>query len=187
MQEVAPKRLDCSSLLEKVCATHHDDLNHLPAFKYGRSMEAEARKKYYELHKKSHKNLEVKECGLFVVQQHAYIGASPDALVTCACCGEGLLEIKCPLTLSHLNPQEQPPPYIDTVDGKFTVKERHPYHSQMIAQMGATGRQWCDFFVYSRQGSLTIRVPFDNCLWQRLVSSCSVFFNDHMKGHLLKQ
>ena len=39
-------------------------------------------------------HIQVEECGLFINLNHPFIGASPDGLVTCACCGEGVCEIK---------------------------------------------------------------------------------------------
>ena len=55
-------------------------------------------------------------------------GASPDGLVGV----DGLLEIKCPNTATH----------IDTL-----ISEQVPtkYITQMQWQMACTGRQWCDF------------------------------------------
>lgn len=55
-------------------------------------------------------------------------GASPDGLVGT----DGLVEIKCPLTATH----------IDTLlDAAVPGK----YVTQMLWQMACTGRQWCDF------------------------------------------
>ena len=69
-------------------------------------------------------------------------GASPDGLV-----GEdGLVEIKCPNTATH----------IDTLlDGKVPGK----YVIQMQWQMACTGRQWCDFV------SFDPRMPEEMRLW----------------------
>lgn len=55
-------------------------------------------------------------------------GASPDGLVG----DDGLVEIKCPLTATHIN-------YLiaDVVPEKYVP--------QMQWQMACTGRQWCDF------------------------------------------
>jgi len=58
-------------------------------------------------------------------------GASPDGLV-----GEdGLVEIKCPLTNTHMN---------------MILEQEIPtkYHVQMQWQMACTGRQWCDFISF---------------------------------------
>jgi putative phage-type endonuclease len=55
-------------------------------------------------------------------------GASPDGLVG----ADGLLELKCPLTATH----------IDTLlNGTVAAK----YVTQMQWQMACTGRSWCDF------------------------------------------
>jgi len=55
-------------------------------------------------------------------------GASPDGLIGL----EGLVEIKCPDTATH----------IDTIlDGRAPSK----YMAQMQWQMACTGRSWCDF------------------------------------------
>lgn len=56
--------------------------------------------------------------------------ASPDGLA-----GDGLLEIKCPKTATHLD-------YL--LDGKPPAK----YQLQMLWQMACTEREWCDFVSY---------------------------------------
>lgn len=58
-------------------------------------------------------------------------GASPDGLV-----GEdGLIEIKCPNTATHL-------------EFLRTKKPKPEYLLQMLWQMACTGRKWCDFVSY---------------------------------------
>ena len=46
---------------------------------------------------------------LFINPAFPHLGASPDGLVSCKCCGDGLVEIKCPYTHRLLDPNE----YID--------------------------------------------------------------------------
>lgn len=70
----------------------------------------------------------VEEIGFVDHPTIAMAGASPDGLV-----GEdGLVEIKCPNTSTH----------IDTL---LTGKIPDRYVTQMQWQMACTGRQWCDF------------------------------------------
>ena len=72
----------------------------IPALQYGHEMEEEARQHYLEGMKcLGHKDVKVEPCGLFVMQNKSFLGASPDAVVSCSCCGEGVLEIKCPIVL----------------------------------------------------------------------------------------
>ena len=51
---------------------------------------------YERVSKLQHQNFSVEENGLFINPQWPYIGASPDSIVCCHCCGRGALEIKCP-------------------------------------------------------------------------------------------
>ena len=55
-----------------------------------------------------HKNFKTDECGPFVSPEHIYMADSPDAVVSCEYCGEGLIEIKCPLKTTHSDPQSCP-------------------------------------------------------------------------------
>jgi len=57
--------------------------------------------------------------------------ASPDGLVSI----NGLVEIKCPKTATHLQ----------TLIDK---KQPRQYENQMLWQMACTGREWCDFVSY---------------------------------------
>jgi predicted phage-related endonuclease len=61
----------------------------------------------------------------------ADVGCSPDGLVG----DDGLVEIKCPNTATHLETLLG-----QTVPGK--------YETQIQFQMACTGRQWCDFISY---------------------------------------
>jgi predicted phage-related endonuclease len=96
------------------------------AMLHGIECEAEARDVYaFE------RNVDIVETG-FV--PHPFIvdaGCSPDGLVG----GDGLIEIKCPNTATH----------IDTLlGGKVPID----YATQMQFQMACTGRRWCDWISY---------------------------------------
>ena len=74
------------------------------------------------------------EVGLVGFVLHPMIdrsGASPDGLVG----ADGLIEIKAPNTVTHLD---------------YLLKEEVPadYQPQMLWQMACTGREWCDFVSY---------------------------------------
>ena len=73
-------------------------------------------------------------------------GASPDGIV-----GEGLIEIKCPNTATHLE-------YV------LAGKPPEKYVTQMLWQMACTGAAWCDFASYDPRlpehlQLLIVRVP----------------------------
>ena len=51
----------------------------------------------------NHQEFKVSESGFFISQIHSHIGASPDGLVQCLCCGEGVYEIKAIELLQYNN------------------------------------------------------------------------------------
>jgi putative phage-type endonuclease len=93
------------------------------AMKWGTEHEAEARTLY-----EFERDATVTQVGLVMHPSIDLACASPDGLV-----GEdGLVEIKCPLTATH----------IETLLGA-SIDGR--YQTQAQWQMACTGRQWCDF------------------------------------------
>jgi len=181
--------LTCSSeqaaarLTQDVVTPKNDKLG-IPAIVYGRLTEPIARKAYDLLCRDSHSNLRVTECGLFVDVDRAFLCASPDGLVTCDCCGEGLLEIKCPKTCEDTDPKESGLSYLVDSNGKLELKRNHTHFSQVQMQMGVVGRQWCDFLVYSRAGYFLQRIPFDATFWQSVQCKCDQFFGEHLSNAL---
>lgn len=96
------------------------------AMQRGTEMEPIARAVY-----EAEKGLFVVETGLVEHEEIKNFGASPDGLVG----DDGLIEIKCPNTATH-------------VDFLRTEKPQGKYQWQMLAQMACTGRKWCDFVSY---------------------------------------
>jgi putative phage-type endonuclease len=93
------------------------------AMAWGLATEPQARDAYV-----FHKDAEVEEVGLIDHPSIHMSAASPDGLVG----ADGLVEIKCPLTATH----------IETLLGGGVPQK---YVLQMQWQMACTGRQWCDF------------------------------------------
>ena len=63
---------------------------------YGCKHEKIAIDKYKSVAMQTHKRLKVTSAGLILKNQKSYFGASPDSLLQCMCCGNGVLEVKCP-------------------------------------------------------------------------------------------
>ena len=175
------KSTDCSKLVTNLLYASPNE--NMPALKYGRDMEGAARAKYRTVKREGgHKNCKVIDCGLKVKSDKVYLGSSPDGLVSCDCCGEGLLEIKCPYSVSHTTPTTANIQYA-TQDG--TLKKSPPYYSQVQFHMGVWEKMWCDFFVYTTHGNLCIRVPFDEERWSELVVTCEHFFKVKLAKELV--
>lgn len=97
-----------------------------PAMQWGIEHEDEARERYEE------ETGELVDLAGFILHPDVpNLGASPDGLVG----DDGLIEIKCPETETHVS-------YI--LDGIPPEK----YVPQMLQQLIVTGRKWCDFVSY---------------------------------------
>jgi len=83
------------SLIKRICYPE-SYIFMTKATKYGCEHEDKARKAYTCRHKDSHADFDVTDAGLFLNSKYPYLGASPDGKVSCVCCGEGILEVKCP-------------------------------------------------------------------------------------------
>ena len=83
--------------------------------------------------------MKVRDCGFFICAQYPYIGASPDAIVTCDCCGKRPLEVKNPFKYRHMPIAEyakQKDSCLEThSDGTISLKYNHQYYSQVQLQM----------------------------------------------------
>ena len=66
------------------------------ATEYGCEHEKTAREQYKSELQGKHSSFKVSPCVFFVDKATQYIGASPDGLVECNCCHQGVVEIKCP-------------------------------------------------------------------------------------------
>ena len=69
----------------------------LKALKYSREMELIAKESYQLCMKKGHANVVLKNCGIFIDSCRPFLAASPDLIVSCSCCGDGVSEFKCPM------------------------------------------------------------------------------------------
>ena len=107
----------------------------------------EASNECFELMKKKHKNLVISESGLFLDKINCFIGASPDCLMTCDCCGDTCVEIKCTLLISYEKPNEKNLDYLYKSDSKIKLKNNHSYFTQFILPMAVTNSKLCYFVV----------------------------------------
>jgi predicted phage-related endonuclease len=96
----------------------------------------------------------------------AMTGASPDGLVG----DDGLVEIKCPNTATHIE---------TLLSGKVPAK----YVTQMAWQMACTGRAWCDFVSFDprmpeHMRLFVQRVDRDDTLIATLEAEVSAFLTE---------
>ena len=157
-------------------------------------MEPTAKKEFENKTKKRHSEFAVNECGIFLHKDNQFLGASPDLLVTCKCCGEGVVEIKCPLippcdiccphlcrcpgkSLSYL--------VTDPNDSSVSLKVNHSYHAQIQGQMAITGYKYAYFFVYTSYAIHQERIEFDEKFWLSILNNLNFFHQEYLLPHLL--
>lgn len=109
---------------------------------------------------------EITEVGLIDHPTIPGFAASPDGLVN----GDGLIEIKCPNTWTHLETLK-------------TGEPKRQYLLQMHAQMMCTGRKWCDFVSFDDRlppdlAYFKKRIHFDEVLANEIESEVKKFLEE---------
>ena len=90
------------SLVDKI--TQRCSVPKVPALIWGLENENKAMKEYALLAKQHHRDFELKNTGLHINTKFPHLGATPDGLISCSCCGQGVLEIKCPFSIRNASP-----------------------------------------------------------------------------------
>ena len=143
------------------------------ATEWGKRKEETARKSYVAKMVAKHQNFKCSENGLILSEAYPRFGASPDGLVTCECCGNGCLEIKCPYTCKDSASIEIG--WLEKHDGMTKLKRQHPYYYQIQMSLFVTDRQYCDLFVWCPNASHLERITKDNELWTEMSKKASDF------------
>ena len=110
--------------------------------------------------------IDVIETGFHDHPAIAMSGASPDGLAG----GNGLVEIKCPNTATHIATLRG-----GSIDRKYIL--------QMHWQMACTGREWCDFVSFDPRLPLEMqlhvqRVPLDAALLAEIEAEVTAFLSE---------
>lgn len=124
----------------------------------GIEIEPQARKYYQDLHE-----VEIEQVGF--IKMNEDVGCSPDGLIG----DDGIIEIKCPLSSTHLN---------------YIIKNKLPsaYVPQIQGQLWVCERQWCDFVSFdprvAKRPYWPIRVERDEDYIKRLNDAINQFVLD---------
>jgi hypothetical protein len=125
-----------------------------PAIQFGVD-EPVGRCLYYEKYCETQKGANIKQTGLFIDAEYPILGASPDGIVSCHCCGKELLEIKCSAKYKDKSPIEVCSEnsyhlYLDE-NNKVSLKYDSPWYIQIQGQMGVSKMKWCDCFLHNKR------------------------------------
>lgn len=150
-------------------------------FRHGCTHEKDGRAAYEAAQMERHEGLSVSDAGFCINPQYPHIGASPDAWVTCGCCGQGIVEVKCPFCLKDKAMHELDGKFCLQADasGNLSLKEDHPYYYQVQAQLHVTQTAYCDFVVWADNKFDTThiqRIVPDNAFLDSVLPKIDIFY-----------
>ena len=151
---------------------------------WGKENEEAARQEYAEL-MSDHADLEVRSSGLWVCESYPFLGASPDAMVSCTCCGEGILEIKCPYSLREASIKESCGKGDFCLSAEGELKQSHQYYHQIQLQLLVTKRDFCDFLIWTPAETAIQRVSVDSSWRSSNPPKLEAFWSDHVLPRIL--
>lgn len=130
-------------------------------------------------------NIKVKDCGLLIDEENAFLGSSPDGLID----DDGMIEIKCPYASFGQNIDDQ------IVNRKITcysvdrktkeitgINKNHQYFYQIQGQLNVFKRKYCLFVHYTGddQDLKITRIERDQTFWDtKMVPPLKEFFFSH--------
>lgn len=154
----------------------------IPApLKWGQQNEVIARKLFMKEHKKNHQHVEFEDQGLVISDNHVFLGASPDGLVSCKQCGKFLLEIKCPFTKRNFYPKTAAREHCFMDDQKILhLDPKSQWYAQIQGQLGICKFDLCKLVVYTIKGVHVVDVHFDLTFWKELEEKLVKFYFSHV-------
>ena len=116
--------------------------------------------------------------------QYPYLGASPDSFTQCECCGDGIIEIKCPFSVRDGKPED-----LVGRKGSFLndagLNRRHKYHTQVQGQLEICRKTFCDFVAWTSNGLFIQRIYKDQRYVENIVKKLTSFYVESMLPELM--
>ena len=127
---------------------------------------------------KEHVDHQVAKAGFFLDCDLPFIGASPDGIISCKCCGAGVLEVKCPFHVRDGLPEGDDSGNFCMVntDSGWSLKRDHSYFYQVQTQLHVCKLTYADFVVWTETGLVVERIHEDASFCDDLVGDVHHFF-----------
>ncbi|XP_070395694.1 uncharacterized protein [Dermacentor albipictus] len=163
------------SLLKSVCYPEKNSVR-VPAVMWGLDHEQDALRAYTDKEATKHHDFQCRGSGLHLSTAYPFIGASPDAIVSCSCCGKGVVELKCPFLLKGAEEITTQNSCLRDTGGTFKLKTDHAYYYQIQTQMTVCQVQFCDFVVWGPNVLHIERVRRDEQFCIKIFAQAKQFF-----------
>ena len=103
--------------------------------------------------RENHLNFVVRDSGFYISIEKPFLGTSPDSIVSCECCGEGCLEVKCPFSYNDKfiteSLTDKNTCLNKTKNGEIQLDGNYSYYYQTQLQLFATQKRYCDFYIWT--------------------------------------
>ena len=117
----------------------------------------------------------VSKSGLVVSTERPFLGASPDGIIQCSCCGKSVLEIKCPFVLKEAHISTVLGTRTFCLDADCRLQTDHAYYAQVELQMYVCDVPYADFVVWSPIYCVVTMVLRDAVYISEMVGDCRIF------------
>ena len=154
-----------------------------------------ARELYLKISILKHDDLTVSGSGLVINPQWPFIGASPDDVIECKCCGKGVLQIKC--TYPHRQDSVDSAALnndtfclkIHDSDSALHLDHSHAYYYQVQTQMFVCNVNYCDFcvctFPLEKSSPHIERILRNDDFWRECLTEAETFFTTCLLPELM--
>lgn len=150
-----------------------------------------ARNEYLEKMNKSHEDAEVFLSGLILNPNFPFLGASPDGILSCNCCPQRLLEIKCPFKYRFQSPTSEDAlsdkAYCLRTDenNKISLDCHHSYYTQIQGHLLISGFDICDFVCWTTKGLFIETIHKDKLHLAAVLPKLRKMFSKYILPELL--
>ena len=189
-RHIRSSRIYPTSIVKKIMQ-YYSSTENVVAMKWGREKEDRGRQDYVTFNEAKHEMFVVHQCGLVIDPKFPFLGASPDGMVCCSCCGKGVLEIKCPFKYRDYSPTDDQA----LSDSKYCLKKspngnihlssKHKYYYQVQGKIALCNTIYCDFVCWTEKGLFIERIKRDEDLITTMLPQLKQFFLNYLLPELL--
>lgn len=167
------------SLVQRICYPSQGTFTTV-ATTWGIDNEPRARAQYVEAMTSRHANFKCNASGVHISFDHQFLAATPDGVVSCDCCGTGVLEVKCPYSLRDCTVIELTccnSSSITLPDGDaLQLKRKHAHFWQVQMQMFVCQVKYADYVVWTTKEIFIERIFLDDDFCARMLLKSTHFF-----------
>lgn len=193
-------KMSVEALCKKITGQSSLSSSHLPKqIKWGNSKENTAKKDLGAyMCATGHVDVKILDVGIIINKDIPIMASSPDCVISCACCGESVVEIKCPYNkddtqLKDPNDLEtlEGIPYLKENEGKPMLNMDHKHYQQLQCHIGVFRTLFSDsnfgyFVVWTTKGIFVQKVEFDQDCFEKQSNAAKAFYAKYLKAFIQK-